>query len=237
MSKAKHKFPLPAEAVFVGGPLDGDRLPRATNRFSGFRRVDGGRMGAYVQNRDWHQPLAELRYPKGGYKLELDFRRSSDRPAAWFVYFELWDQWLRDNMPAEDKAELAGLHKGVDAALKRHGIDPVEIDLDPLFAAHFLREFERDSRGVDAATYCQERRLDYIAAGVGDPDNWRDWFDRKRPVPFRDDWGSPQPQTASEGRKLKAIADEAPDLLEEVKAGRQSIGDAYRELSARNRAK
>ena len=229
------KSKLPLWATFVGGPLDGEKVKRPTNRWAEHKKDNGSRMGAYTHEHHWKKPFRELRLPKSGYKLELDYRVGGG-PGARYVHHSIWHQWMLG-----DDAEARAFHANDIATLKRHNLTPEDVDMDPNFAGYFVGEFERDSRGVDVATYLQERRLDYLAEGVNtDDDDGRDWFVTGA-VPFRD-WGTPQQQvarvdnqlSAAQARKLRVIYKRAPELAAEVELGRLSIDRAHHALVERD---
>jgi hypothetical protein len=180
----KSRTGFPNRAYFVGGPMDGQYVQKKTNHYARFRADDGGQMSQYLKAKLWLDPMAELRFPRGGYQVTYAWDGDQHPAAANYVHGSRWIEFHREPGPNANREDIEWLKQREQtekALCAEHGVTAEEVDITD-YLAEMLEDFERDARGLDVRTYLQERRKDYLAAGEDA------WGVLSEPVPFRDDW-------------------------------------------------
>jgi len=226
---------LPMTATFVGGPVDGQRFRRRTNRFSQFRRDDGRVLGYKGQVRHWHTRMEQGLQPTSGYVQCPNVNSRGELVEEFWHYsrfFELQeerDRWLykNDDNPDRDLIERIDEWDAIREMRSKHpeAFAKAVEQWSPHMAEFLFGVLEM---ALDEGTLDPDGRpvAEIIAEDLG-----IDLADVKPATKH-----VPEGQSAGQARKLKVVQERAPELAADVESGKRSVADAYQELIERDRA-
>ena len=227
-------------AQYRGGPLDGDKHRRVTNRFSQFRSDTGGVMGYRGQVRHWTKPVDAGLQPTSGYILCSNVNSRDELVTEYWhctQFFRLQeerDRWLYENSDHPDR-DLVDRIGEWDYCWEMLGAYPEvnikTLGLSPKYAADLLSIFEGcfpgDGGPMENALGEDEKQelAEVIAEKLK--------LDPKRLERLATSVESPQ-LSAGQASKLKVVQEKAPELAEEVESGKRTVADAYHALVERD---